>query len=366
MDSSWLTTDLECVKKWSEAIYREAQKQRWLNKFVSTKPGTSIFCEKTDLNKTGGAKGKGDEVTFTLVKNLVGAGVIDHNQMEGNEEPIVTYSQKVRLRIRRNATQSDGELSEKRVVFDFRDLSRTLLGGWAADEEDSDMLYALSGLANPAGTIDAAAPSAARKWFGGQTTEGVVTSVADVASMLFADVLKYKFGSKVLEVIRRKAMMASPKIPPVKLNGKPLYVYFAHPYQIKALRAEAAWTAAHNAVGTYKNPLFTGADSYWDGVVVHEWEKIETRLGDASGLPSEYFEAGDVCADGVMVARGLFCGLDAGVIAHGRRPKWVEQDKDYEMKHGICVSLMAGIKKTEFNDVDNGVIVVNTVVTPDA
>jgi N4-gp56 family major capsid protein len=153
---------------------------------------------------------------------------------------------------------------------------------------------------------------------------------------------------------------------------------FLHPYQTKALRGETANTGYAQAqrdanIRGESNPIFSGALGIWDGVILHEYEKITTRLGAAGTDPSEYWEATgdtagtapDVCTDTYTCARALFCGAQAAVIGYGQYPGWYEKNFDYGRVPGVATDIVYGIKKTQFNSKDFGVIAVDTTYAVD-
>jgi len=96
---------------------------------------------------------------------------------------------------------------------------------------------------------------------------------------------------------------------------------------------------------------------------VHEYDKIELRTGDGVGTdPATYFESGDPCANGITVARGLFCSGQAGILAYGRKIRWVEKVFEYDSQFGVEVSSIYGVTKAKFNNEDFGVITCDTRV----
>jgi hypothetical protein len=59
------------------------------------------------------------------------------------------------------------------------------------------------------------------------------------------------------------------------------------------------------------------------------------------------------------VARAVFCGAQAGMLAFGRdsgwpfRMKWTEELRDYENQLGVSAAMIFGMKKTTFKDEAN-------------
>jgi N4-gp56 family major capsid protein len=314
------------------------------------------------MNEFTGGKKKGDTVTFPLLMDMAGTGVTDDTAIEGAEEALVYYNFAVTLHLRANGAKAAGPMSEQRTLLNLRGDMRDALSRWMSQITDSDILYALSGIANPAGTVALNGPSTARRWYGGQTTAGVVEAVA--ADVNIDSATTNLFGTAVISLMKRKAQLATPKISPINVEGEDKYIMLIHPYQAKALKGETAWlNAQHYAnVRGRQNPLFSGALGEWDGVIIHEYDKIFTRTGDGGGenLLTNAFETGDVCANTHTVARALFLGAQACVIAYAKEPGWYEKMFDYNRVPGVATDVLMAIGKTEFNSQDFGVITVDT------
>jgi len=360
------------VEKWSAVMFQYMRFRAFFSKFIgknvpqkgvdiSTSPNAMIQL-KTDFTK-----GKGDKVTFGMRAPLTGEGVAGDDDLEGNEEALSFYDFSTELFKIRHAVQSQGTLSDKRVIFNAKMQAKDALGEWLAHKIDLYTLYALSGLATTDGNISAVTPS--RKWVGGQ-------SVADVAGTSFGDTTDASltngetdeyFGPRVIEAVKRAALLAEPVMRPIMVDGKPWFVQIIHPLQAKSLKASAEWKdiQSNANVRGSKNPIFTGALGAWDGVIIHEWEKIVTRLGAGGSTPSEYFESGDDLASGVYAARSLFCGAQAGIQAYGQLPYYRLKDFQYGDRWGIATGVMMSAAKPVFNSVDYGVMAVDTQIAAD-
>lgn len=371
--TAYATGDTETVKLWSAKPFNYGYYNNYFNRFVGKKvtarkgvtiqtDSNAMICKKTDFQKNK----KGDRIRYSLIDPLSGEGVIDDERLEDNEEALTSHTFDLTLRARRHATRSEGRMSDRRPSFDVRAQSQDVLGMWLARIHDRDVVAGLSGVANAVGTITATAPTSTRRWYGGQTAAGVVESVAnDAAIDSNTDNL---FGEKVIEWVKRLATLNEPIIRPIIVDGEEYYLMFIHSYQNKALRASTDYKAALQSaeVRGKQNPLFTGGATLWDGVIVHQLPWIETRLGAATqSLASEYFDSGDVCANGYYVARALFCGAQSICIGYGGTYDWVEKQFDYNWEWGIALSLFFAVAKTKFNSIDYGVITVDTAIVAD-
>lgn len=351
---------------WGEKTWRQAEKDAYFNdgRFVGT-TSNSLIQVNTDLTKQ-----KGDRINTPLRARLISDGKVDDEAIEGQEKALTFYNHQTTIHKRKEAVRLDGEMTEQRTKIRLRSEAKDSLALWLAEIRDTDVLMGLSGLANGAGTIGAVAPSAHRKFYGGQTTDGIggVEAVAGDANIVATDG-KHLFGTLVISHLKRMAKTdggsAYCKMRPIIIGGKEWYVLFASQWHIKALRAENAWLNAQKDANVrgLDNPIFSGAAGVWDGVIIHEYDKILTKTGNGSDV---VFEAGDVLANGITVGRSLFCGAQAGILAYGRKVGWKEKVFEYDSQFGVEVSSIYGFSKSKFNNEDFGVITCDTRVELDS
>ena len=125
----------------------------------------------------------------------------------------------------------------------------------------------------------------------------------------------------------------------------------------RELKNDQTWIEAQqyaNVRGS-DNPIFSGALGVYDGVVLHQCNRIQ-RTETGSG--------------GTKVGHALFLGRQAAVFAVGTQPTWNEQTFDYGNKIGFEFGRIFGIKKTQFkydgeNQTDFGCINVLTASEDD-
>lgn len=351
---------------WGEKTWRQAEKDSYFNdgRFVGTS-SNSLIQVNTDLTKN-----KGDRINTPLRARLISDGKVDDEAIEGQEKAMTFHNCQTTIHKRKEAIRLDGEMTEQRTAIKLRSEAKDALGLWLAETRDTDVLMGLSGLANGAGTILAAAPTANRRFYGGQTTDGTngVEAVAGDANIVATDG-KHLFGTLVISHIKRMAKKdggsAYSKIRPIVIGGKSWYVMFVSPWHLKALRQENAWINAQKDANVrgMDNPLFSGAAGIWDGVILHEYDKILTKTGNGVNV---VFEAGDVIANGITVGRSIFCGAQAGILAYGRKIGWKEKVFEYDSQFGVEVSSIYGFSKAKFNNEDFSVITCDTRVELDA
>lgn len=373
IDTSFLTANRLTQEKWPQTFFEFKLENMMLSKFMGTGPENIIQINR-DLSK-----GPGDKITFQLIPPLGGAGGYDDSTIESSEESMAPFNFPVSIHERSHGVRSAGIMSAKRTTFDVLRDGAFALARWAAEQLDNDLVYALSGIGNQntyAGegtsniqTVNEKAPSSNRIVYGGQTASGTVTietSDSAIGQAGATDYQNHYFGTKMISIMKRKAVLASPKFRPLNIGGKSYWVMFIHPLQAKALKEETsavhAWAAIQAAANVrgINNPLFTkegagkdrvfdGAIGVWDDVILYEYERIQTRVD------GEVFDSGDTIDSNIVdgtarVARALFCGAQAGVIAFGREWRRLTKNFDYGRKPGVATDTLYGVSKTQFND----------------
>ena len=76
------------------------------------------------------AKKKGDTETFGLIARLSGDGVTGDDELEGNEESMLSYAEQVVIDQIRNAVRLKGKLDAQKVVYDQIRSAREVLRIW--------------------------------------------------------------------------------------------------------------------------------------------------------------------------------------------------------------------------------------------
>ena len=100
-------------------------------------------------------------------------------------------------------------------------------------------------------------------------------------------------------------------VKPVNINGNETYIMIIDQWQARDLIADEKWIAAQQYANVRgeKNPIFSGALGVYDGVVLHQHNRIvRTRTGSG----------------GTKVGHALFLGAQAAVFALGEEPTWME------------------------------------------
>lgn len=339
--SSWGVNDPLAVKTWSRKLFYEALKQTTFAKYMG-EGSDSMIQVLNDVKK-----GPGDKITFGLRMQLSGAGIQGDGTLEGNEEALTTYSDSILINQLRHAVRSGGKMSEQRIPFSVREEARMGLQDWWADRIDQSIINQLAGVSGQTdtrytGNNSTVAPSTGRQLFI-NSNEASEASISTTSTLTLAGIDKCVATAKT----------ATPYIRPIKVSGGgEYYVMHLHPFQVYSLRqttSTGGWADIQKAAlmgGQLKdNPLFTGALGVYNNVVLVENPRIPTVVANTR--------------------RAIFCGAQAGVFAVGQennpeKMSWVEELFDYDNQLGVSAGMIWGAKKTIFNSVDFGTIVLST------
>lgn len=341
------------VAHWQRDLMKEALKRTW-GLGLMGRGADSVIQMKTDMKQMG------DNVTIGLRMQLNGAGVAGDGTLEGNEEPLVIYTDDVRIDQLRHAVRSRGRMSEQRVPFSVREEARDGLADWWADRIDTALFRQLAGDSYT---------NADTKFTGSQPAIDPIAS-GDTAHVYYptgnseADVVadagaNGKMTLQLIDRLRTKATLLSPPIRPVRVDGGEYYMLFLHPLQVEDLRTNTntgQWLdiqkAAMNGGQVTGNPIFSGALGMYNMVVIRE--AIRIPLGNTTSK---------------NLRRAVFCGAQAAAVAFGRDSSaanvysWVESLFDYENQLGVSAGAKWGLKKLRFNNRDFATIIMPTYTT---
>lgn len=295
------------------------------------------------LTKQGG----GTRCVMPMVVDLDGDGIVDDNQLEGNEEPIETDALNIEVSQLRNGVKSKGRLSEQETVIQFRATSREQLGNWKAQKTDELAFLTLSGVAltnKLDGTSraassqwpqlrfasDIAAPSSNRALYAGSATSTATLTASDKMSWSLC--------------VKANTLAKIKNLKPIRIGSKEYYVVVMAPEQGGDLKNDPDYKGALSRaeVRGKNNPLFTGAFCTIDGLMLYEHRKVYSTRGAVSG--SKWGASGTV--DG---AQALLMGAQAIAYAHIGSDEWGESDNtDYKNRQGVAYGCMIGFRKAIF------------------
>lgn len=347
------------VKRWSTDLWIDQRKASYFEqKFIGTS-NNSVIQRKTELETQ-----PGDSISFDLCVQLRGQPTNGDDRLEGKEESQKFFTDKVLIDQSRKAVSAGGAMSRKRVAHDMRTTAKNSLSDYWARLTDELFFMYLSGARGinqdfiyPVGFTGFAgnafqAPDTDHVLYGGVATSKATLAPTD------------KMNRNLIERALNQAEMMQARNPdtanmvPVKTGSEENYVVVMSPDQLYDLRTATDagnWLdvqkAAAAAEGSKTNAIFTGAEGMISGAVLQKHRSV-IRFSD-------YGAAANVSA-----ARALFMGRQAAVVAYGTsggmRYTWKEIMKDYDNEPAVAAGAIFGIKKTQFNGKDFGVISLDT------
>lgn len=349
MQTNFGVNDPLAVKLWAKKLFVESIQQTWCRKFIS-EDGDNVIQQLDDAEK-----GAGDTVNYGLRMQLIGAGVQGDGVLEGQEEALTTYADKILIDQLRHAVNVGGRMTQQRVPFELREEGRLGLQDWWANRIDTAFFNHLCGntmQTNTAytGNNSTIAPASSRLI--------LPTGVANEGALGSSNV----FNVNLIDFAVENAFTISPMIRPIKIDGEDKYVGFLHPFQVTDMRTTTStgqWLDIEKAAATggevSDNPIYTGALGEYNGCVLHKAYRI---------TPSVY--TGAYVSN---TARAVIAGAQACALAFGRGDSketftWVEEMFDYGNMLGISAGSIFGIKKAVFNSLDFGTQVVATYAAP--
>ena len=305
-------------KVWAKKVWHEGVKDSYFDKFTAM-DGSNVVHQNKDLENV-----KGDSVVFGLMMNLTGSGVEGNRQkLSGSEDTLNIYDFTVQTQLVRNAV-SRFEADDQKSQYDMLKEIKVVLKQWLSDWLDDKLISKLS--YNPSNNAV------------------LYASAAGTQSSITAN---DKLTTTIISRAKRKAMMSAPKVQPIKVDGMDKYIMLISPWAARDLKDDPKWLAAQqnaNVRGS-KNPIFTGALGEYDGVILYEYERVQT---------------GNIGASSANVCQNLLLGKQAACFAVARPAKHIEQTDDYGNIAGNGIAFYGAVEKTKFNGLDYGIINVLT------
>lgn len=326
------------VQNWDADFFMESLNANIFKPFMGTAKN-SVIQVNEDLTKK-----PGDSITFSLVNKLSGSGVTGSSTLEGNEEAMISRSQKVTIDQKRNAVRVP-VLEDQFSAIPLRNAAKDVLLDWSMELNRDDIILALGSIlgVNYASASETnkdiwLVDNADRVLFGALVANNAANDHS--AALLTIDNTADKLTTAALSLMKRRAKTSSPKIRPLKPRKgfvtSDSYVLFAPSLLVRDLALETAFLQANREARMRgkQNPLFAGADYIWDNIAIYEVEDIEVVTGVGAG--------------GIDVAPCYLCGAQAIGYAVAKRPQSVEEVFDYKDKQGVAIRQWFNYEKLRF------------------
>lgn len=358
--TSYGVNDALAVKLWSKKLDHEALKYTDIGALIGT-DANSIIHLKTETQK-----GVGDRITYGIRMQLQGAGFTENQLAEGNGESLTTYSDGLVINELGHVVgvKSEYSIDQQRVPFNLRDEAKDGLKDWYAKRYSVAFFNQVCGFTlqtdiRYTGLNATIAPSATR----------IIRQSARASDDLL--VAGDTFTVDLIDKAKEAAITATPKLRPVNVVGmtngrrdfnKTLtdkYVMYLHPYQVTDMRRNTStgqWLdiekAASMGRGQNGNKIYSGAIGEYNSVILRQ--SIDVTNGISAG--------------GVLVAtvnRAVLLGGQSCMMAFGQRNsinkyRWNEELFDHKRRLEVSAWTIHGLKKTTYNSVDYGTIVIST------
>ncbi len=288
-----VTTDFGALsslqkKVWSEQVSQQGRDDNFFmsNGFMGAKTTDSSkpIQKITDLTKTE----RGLECVMSLVTDLGDdAAVVNDNQLEGNEKPLLADSQTIRIDQLRAGVRSKGRMSEQSTVIRFRVQAKDALAFWLADILDELMFLVTAGRAFSLKTDgssrattqlpllsfanDVVASSTNRILF-----QGAATSEATITA---SDTFTWDLVTTAKAFAKRK------RIRPIRAAGRGMYCLVISTEQARDLEKSADYKTlqAQAMPRGLDNPLFQNAKKIINDIIIYDHQKVYNTLGLGSG-----------------------------------------------------------------------------------
>ena len=327
----------------------------------------------------------GDLIIFHQVQEPANTGIGDGGRIKDNEETLPIFNFEIKVHERGNGIASGTPISSKRTQYDqrqFLELASMGLTKWAANVQEKDMRYAISGIGNQAtyvgqgtsniDTVNERAPSSLRIKRGGQDSAGVVTFVDTLLEIGDGTptIAQSLFGMALIRKMNAVMLTVSPKIKPVPFTVtgggsiKYLWPWLISPFQSEQLQKDSTWNAnqqSANVRDIILNPLwgksdmglsmkrierpFIGAIGIVGDFLLITYSDLEFRVG------GEFFESsGDAVHANIVdgtnrIDRSIILGQEAAVLSWGKMWTPHTDDTDYQRIRGVAVDSIYGVGK---------------------
>lgn len=353
MADTALATGLQ-VQKWLRTYFAEYVRTSGFKPYMG-KGTNSIIQVKHEL--TSGGK----SINIPLITRLKAAGVTGVTQLEGAEEALGNFNQKIDIDFLRNAVRinvPDQHYSE----IDLLQAGRDMLTTWAADKLRDDVITALGSIDGVAyGTATAGqrntwSTNNVDRVLYGDAVGNYTAAAATTHALRLANITAgMTLSAAVVSLMKRIAKKADPHIRPMRVNdstGREFFVMFAGSMAFRDLKEDPTIAQANREArprDVDSNPIFQDGDLIYDGVIVREIPEIASL--------------GGVGASSAVVSPVYLCGAQSIGLAWGQEPKSIKEDFDYGLQMGIGTMEARGLEKMRFANGSGGVLKDHAIVT---
>jgi uncharacterized protein DUF4043 len=360
------TSDSAAVKLWSNRVYDD---------FITDSGLLSAMIKAGVVRKFDEtSREAGDRIRISLRNRITQAGLIGDQVATGNENAL-TYFQddllinQIRMPI---SIPNDMTISQQRVIYNLPEDAYQVSMDWMKIRGVVGALYQLAGFNPTSFVFDTVTytgtnqlqltglnapitPSASRVFRPNSLTTDQAVNADTTATMKFS----------IIDECEAIAETTKPYIKPLSETSGIKYHLYVHTRQWQQLIQDT--TAPIQYRDIFGNMIASGRG---DGSIARSMVYSQTEIFKTDKIPNGvHSTAFTVLAN---TRRAVFCGAEAAAIAFGQGysdgketvPGFIIRQDLYDIEHlrRIAINGIFGIKKTQFNGLDYGVIAVPTYV----
>ena len=345
--TEFLSNDPLTRKRWAKDLFAIILPAVEFNDLVGT-GSDSIVQIRTELGK-----GEGDEITFGIRLPLTGQGVVGNDTVEGNEEKLVFRNFKMTIDELNHAVDTGGRMEEQRIPYNLMQEGKNGLQEWWVEKLSDLTINTLAGVttytiagktfANAINAPDVAHHMAVNQ------ADGTAVATAE-AALTAADPMDLTF----LDRMKQRAEMpinGAFKVRPLKKGGKNYYRVMLHTFCFDQLRQNTNVGQWGDLLRAAQKLGIPNVEFEYNGLLVSKSERIPKIATVGTG----------------GIYRNLLLGCQAACWAWGGAGEskssvmsFVPYEKDAKRFVMIRGGGIFGIKKTNFESKDYGVIVGST------
>ena len=289
----------------------------------------------------------GETVNIELINRLVGTGVLGTNTLEGNEEALGQRNFRITVDRTRHAVVHD-RLHEQFSAIDLVEAKRAVLLDWFKENVRDRIVTALGSISANGSThtpYELASATDRNTWLANNTDRVVFGAnlgsvpANHAAGITLLDTTADIVTATNMALAKDVAKSASPKVKPIRVKMDEEWYLWYMPTTLFRQAQTALSTINQNAWERARgesNPLFTGGDLIYDGMIIKEIPEIKPL----SGTPG----AGGT----TKVAPSYLVGAQAIGYGIAQRSRMISNERDYGAKKGAGIEMIDAIVKIYF------------------
>ena len=361
------------------------QKQVWMKKYFQEYVRLSSYLPymtNADMNKGGIILSRyelqqesGKTINVPFIGRLKSLGVTGTEVLDGNEEGLTNFNCPISIDWRRNGVRIPKSTSYQ-VEVDLWNAARDALITWEAEKVRDDITNALGQVivdTNGTTVNIGSSTSTQRNFWTAANPDRILfgSNISDYSATFATGLGNITSGmtasAAMFSKAKRIAKLADPHIRPMRTAiGREFFVAFHGSRSFRDIKSDSTIIAANTNArpreddGMKENPLFQDGDILYDGVIHHEVPELDA-WADSTGI----FDGQG--SGGVDIRPVFLCGGGAVAIAWGQEPTpRTDLLKDYQFRPGVAIEELLGVKKVNFNGIQNGIVTVLVCASADS